>query len=494
MKFHTFPITIRSVFSTISVIFTFVLVVAAGLLPTPLLADERTGAGSVSVMAGGYAFDNEQDIEMDAVGALGAGYNFTKNVGAEVMATYGRFDHEYFNEGCCCCSEDELDAFTVRLDGLYHFRPDKRLVPYLAAGGGAVFIEGDNYDDDTYGMVNYGGGIKYYLNRNLALRGDVRHIYSFEDSLNNMIGTVGLTYNFGGKREPEPLAAPEPAPVARVLPTPEPEPEPEEIPTVGIEEFEPEPVTKKLAINMKIEFDLDKAEVKPIYRDSLKKVADFMKQYPQTHAVVEGHTCNLASAAYNLKLSQERANNVRNYLIREFGIAPERLEARGYGLTRPIADNGTEEGRQENRRVMIIVSNGIWVKRGETPPDVPAFEKPETAPSNHAVAPEHNDGMALTNVISMTDADGNKGLAIVTTGPVEAYRSFQMKGPNRIVIDMPGQWQKPGQTEYTVDAPGVKGVRIGQHDDKIRVVVDLAGSPGAEPRIERHDRGLLVMM
>jgi len=110
-----------------------------------------------------------------------------------------------------------------------------------------------------------------------------------------------------------------------------------------------------VTIALNVEFDTDKAVVKPQYNNEIKKVADFMKKYPNTTAVIEGHTDNVDTAVYNQKLSEARANSVRLYLINNFGIKASRLSAVGYGLTRPIASNNTEEGRQKNRRVQAVI-------------------------------------------------------------------------------------------------------------------------------------------
>ena len=110
-----------------------------------------------------------------------------------------------------------------------------------------------------------------------------------------------------------------------------------------------------VTITLNVEFDTDKAVVKDKYRNEIKKVADFMKTYPNTTAVIEGHTDNVDTAEYNQKLSDERANSVRQYLINNFGIKASRLTAVGYGLTKPIASNNTEEGRQKNRRVQAVI-------------------------------------------------------------------------------------------------------------------------------------------
>jgi OmpA-OmpF porin, OOP family len=110
-----------------------------------------------------------------------------------------------------------------------------------------------------------------------------------------------------------------------------------------------------VTIVLNVEFDTDKAVVKDEYRNEIKKVADFMKTYPKTNAVIEGHTDNVDTAEYNQKLSEARANSVRQYLINNFEIKASRLTAVGYGLTKPIASNNTEEGRQKNRRVQAVI-------------------------------------------------------------------------------------------------------------------------------------------
>jgi OOP family OmpA-OmpF porin len=110
-----------------------------------------------------------------------------------------------------------------------------------------------------------------------------------------------------------------------------------------------------VTITLDVEFDTGKAIVKDEYRNEIKKVADFMKTYPNTTAVIEGHTDNVDTVEYNQKLSETRANSVRQYLIDNFGIKASRLTAVGYGETKPIASNKTEEGRQKNRRVQAVI-------------------------------------------------------------------------------------------------------------------------------------------
>lgn len=100
-----------------------------------------------------------------------------------------------------------------------------------------------------------------------------------------------------------------------------------------------------------IQFDTNKADIKPQYRDELKNLADFLNEFPNASGVIEGHTDNVGSKALNMKLSQKRAETIRNYLIKEFGVAPERVKAVGYGPTKPVASNETKAGKARNRRI-----------------------------------------------------------------------------------------------------------------------------------------------
>jgi len=112
---------------------------------------------------------------------------------------------------------------------------------------------------------------------------------------------------------------------------------------------------ERLCMTLKVEFATDSAEIQPRYFDEVNKVGEYMKKYPTTTAVIEGHTDNVGSAELNMKLSQRRAKNVVTYLVDKFGIDPSRLSAKGYGSSRRIAYNTTPEGRQANRRINAII-------------------------------------------------------------------------------------------------------------------------------------------
>jgi OOP family OmpA-OmpF porin len=137
-----------------------------------------------------------------------------------------------------------------------------------------------------------------------------------------------------------------PAPVPETVPEPVPAPAP--VPP-------PPPVMEKVTILLNVEFDTAKSVVKEKYYDDIKRVADFMKAYPETNAVIEGHTDNVGKAEYNDRLSDARAKSVRQYLIDKFGIDASRITSAGYGMNKPIASNDTKEGRQKNRRVEAVL-------------------------------------------------------------------------------------------------------------------------------------------
>lgn len=104
-------------------------------------------------------------------------------------------------------------------------------------------------------------------------------------------------------------------------------------------------------------FDFDSAQIRPDAERTLAEVAEVIKGYPKRPVRVEGHTDSVASDDYNQKLSERRAASVRAWLAGK-DVEGTRLATRGFGETRPVADNGTAEGRQRNRRVEVIIEKG----------------------------------------------------------------------------------------------------------------------------------------
>jgi OOP family OmpA-OmpF porin len=183
---------------------------AVCILVTPVAAGERAGAFSLSPFAGGYTFDGVQHLETAPVFGLRLGYDLTKNWGVELVGDY------LATKGTL--SNGSINALSYRLDILYNFMADGPLVPYLAVGGGG--ITGGHGSDGfkisgrtTDATANAGFGIKYFLTESIALRGDARQLFLFEEHNSVMYNweyTAGLTFLFGGKTAPAPVPPPAP--------------------------------------------------------------------------------------------------------------------------------------------------------------------------------------------------------------------------------------------------------------------------------------------
>ncbi len=113
---------------------------------------------------------------------------------------------------------------------------------------------------------------------------------------------------------------------------------------------------ERLQLKEKVLFDTGKSTIKPESYALLDDVATALKGHPDVKKVViEGHTDSKGNKAMNTKLSQQRAEAVRTYLVNKGGVEADRLDAKGFGPTRPIADNKTAKGREENRRVEFVI-------------------------------------------------------------------------------------------------------------------------------------------
>lgn len=103
-----------------------------------------------------------------------------------------------------------------------------------------------------------------------------------------------------------------------------------------------------------VTFDTNSSAIRPEFDDVLESVGLVLKEFDKTLVEVTGHTDSTGSDSYNLALSRERANAVANQL-RTYDVAADRILTQGYGESRPIASNSTPEGRQQNRRVEVVL-------------------------------------------------------------------------------------------------------------------------------------------
>ncbi|RJQ49624.1 MAG: outer membrane beta-barrel domain-containing protein [Nitrospiraceae bacterium] len=340
------------------------------LFSVDLSAEMRKGAISLNPQIGGFVFEGNQNIDNDLTYGLGIGYSFDENWAAE-----GNFN--YVDTESVSPRGEDVEAYLYRLDALYHFMPDSKLVPYVAAGIGAIRVDGGVDDTGTDPLLNYGAGLKYFLTDNMAIRGDVRHLVvdgsSGNEIDNNLIYTFGLTYLFGGEKKMA-AAPPPPAPapqlvVPEVKPAPAPEPMPEPKPEPVAPAPAPEPVTPpppppapeaKVIVLDDIHFDFDKATLTDEAKSLLKQNLQTMKDNPGMKVRIEGHACAHGPEDYNLRLSDRRANAVKEYLVNG-GVSADRLSTISYGETRlampevPTPQNKNSNEAKANRRVHFEV-------------------------------------------------------------------------------------------------------------------------------------------
>ncbi len=309
----------------------------------PCIAEVKPGSFSFTPFAGGYTFDGVQHLETAPIYGLRSGYHFNSNFALEAVLGFSATD---FTNGA-----GDADLYNYRLEAVYHFLPENRLVPFVAAGYGGILLNNPAIIKDVNrGAFTYGAGVKYFLTDALAVRADVRHlILSKEETLNNLEYTVGVSFIFGGEQPaPVPVAAPAPPPPVEEAP---PAPAPAATPTPG---------HYKYCVTLHMEYDICSPDIRPEYNDEVAKVGNFMKQYPDTTAVIEGYTDNVPVTSRcqykdNTALSQARAEKVVDYLAEKFGIDRSRLTAKGYGPNNPVADNATDQGKQKNRRIEAVI-------------------------------------------------------------------------------------------------------------------------------------------
>jgi outer membrane protein len=268
----------------------------------------------------------------------------------------------------------------------WHFNPNGTFRPYIGAGlNYTIFsseetrgpLAGSKLElDESFGAAGQ-VGVDISTRGNWFINLNLRYIQIESDAkldgadlgkieINPWVGGVHVGYKFGAAA-PVAAAAPEPAPVAAPAPAPAPEPAapaPADADGDGVtDDLDKCPGTPAgtkvdkvgcpLEQTLKLLFDFDSAELRPESITELERVVKFMGDVPFATTLVEGHTDSVGSDAYNLALSDRRAKAVFDYLSSR-GVDPARVKSVGKGESAPIADNATAEGRQQNRRVMLI--------------------------------------------------------------------------------------------------------------------------------------------
>ncbi|ETX12348.1 flagellar motor protein MotB [Marinomonas ushuaiensis DSM 15871] len=111
------------------------------------------------------------------------------------------------------------------------------------------------------------------------------------------------------------------------------------------------------SVRLDVQFGNNSIVVDQKYYTQIEEVADFLTEYPNTNAIIEGHTDDRGSASYNQAISEKRAQAIVDVLVNDFGISAERVSAIGYGEEQPLLNNDTESNRSINRRVTAVISS-----------------------------------------------------------------------------------------------------------------------------------------
>ena len=328
---------------------------------------------TIAPMATYQSLDDFADNEV--IPQIGLGYKF-QELPFAIEAVYGAGEFDLTDKaGVYLGGDNSIDMQQYRVD-LKMFLPSfsPKLEPYIAAGGGQIFLDGNagsavGNGTNDYGTYNGGLGMQYSFTPKVQGIADARY-YGFEideaGSNNNIDDyqlSLGLQIDLGGEAAVAPVA-PMPEPVKQM---------PKDSDNDGVIDANdkcpatpttfavdadgcPIEIVKPVSVPVRILFEFDKSNIQPQYQDEVKKVADFMDQFPTSTVVVEGHTDSKGSDEYNMALSERRAASVAGSLESNYNINSQRLSTVGYGETQPVATNETEAGRQLNRRVVAVVS------------------------------------------------------------------------------------------------------------------------------------------
>jgi OmpA-OmpF porin, OOP family len=307
-----------------------------------------------------YNNKNDPQIKDNFGYEAGVGVNLPHEFAVEGDFSRGIFDIKGSQ------AERRLQAYSI--DVIKKFFPEdlfKRIMiqPYALAGGGELDdrTTAPDYNSRTFhtfaaeagfglltGIGSQEGPTRVQLRTEAKYRMEFANAWRYQvQNPSGMIWGVGLQVNFGNRDERPPVIKE----VTREVPAPPPPPPPPPLPPP------PPPPAPKGEIRLQgVTFATNSAQLTPESGTVLDTTAASLKPYPNLVIEVRGYTDSVGSAAYNLKLSQARAESVMRYL-QEHGVTNQ-LTARGYGKEDPIADNATKEGRLANRRVTLHIAGG----------------------------------------------------------------------------------------------------------------------------------------
>ncbi|MBE0491233.1 MAG: OmpA family protein [Sulfurospirillum sp.] len=233
---------------------------------------------------------------------------------------------------------------------------------YGLAGVGYENIRTPLFANDDDSFVQYGIGLKHWINENFALKAEARHGITFEGN-NNLFYTLSFVIPFGEKKQPiqaqpvvQPQPAPAPAPVFVPAPVVDDDIDKDGVPN-ALDKCPNSPKNQIVnqdgcmkVIRLHVNFDYDSAKVQTQELKKIYEVIEFMIANPDFSVTLDGHTDAKGSQKYNQALGLKRANAMAK-LLESKGISAAKITTNSYGEDNPVASNDDEAGRAMNRRV-----------------------------------------------------------------------------------------------------------------------------------------------
>lgn len=255
------------------------------------LADNRPGAFVISPGVGAYLFDTDRGAKNNAMYNLGLGYDFNRNWGIEALAGVVPTTSKINNES--------LRGSFYSIDGIYHFSTNIPLEPYLLAGAGLLDSTSSQSQLDTQPNLNAGAGLEYFIGNSVALHSDIRDIYTVSNGKSDFLVNFGVRFLVGGVNH-----------------------------CVSPIHY----CQTNLCSGTKwtLRFANKSADIDPIYSIQLEKAVNCLVNNPKLKVNLDGYANCLNNFQQNSMLSQQRANNVKEYLVTQ-GINPTRINAQGFG-------------------------------------------------------------------------------------------------------------------------------------------------------------------
>lgn len=312
----------------------------------------KQGEFYLPISFGFYQPESASNLGRSPILDFGVGYNLTN-----IFSVQGMFS--LFNPRDSQ-TDKSYTGVMGRAEFLAHVPTGTPFEPYAAAGIGINDIK------TSYFMADFGLGAHYYLAPNMALSLDWRYIKVTSDNRNDYMLTGGIVYNFGGATELPPATSEEHLTKQQDQMMAEAKTELKPYLPDGVRLCQGDVhsdssgcVTidgNQMAMNLYVQFELAKSDIQSRYVGPIDRLAKFMKAYPDVDAQLRGYASSEGSLSFNRRLSNQRAQAVKEYLINDLGVKEDRLSAVGYGISNPIANNATESGRELNRRVQASVS------------------------------------------------------------------------------------------------------------------------------------------